>query len=571
MNPETFFDKFGLLADTPNGVQKLRELILQLAVQGKLVPQDPNDEPAAVLLRKIKAEKERLFKGKKIKKVKKIPDFEEGGLPYELPNEWLWTRLDQIANSVHYGYTASANHELKDIRLLRITDIQNGRVNWDGVPGCEIDEKKLENYRLHEGDLLIARTGGTIGKSYLVEKPTLCAVFASYIIRVIPNGQLFPNYLKIFLESSLYWKQLYEKSMGTGQPNVNGTSLRLLLVPVPPLEEQRRIVAKVDQLMALCDELEARQQKKQEARLHLNSAALDKLLTAHAPDEFAHHWQRICDNVDLLYDNPENVGELRKAILQLAVQGKLVPQDPNDEPAAVLLGGIKAEKERLVKEKKIKKINTLPLIKSEKEAFKLPDGWGFIRLGEIVQKLGAGSTPKGGKAVYQNQGIKFLRSQNVWNNGLSLQNVAYIPLEIHKRMNGTAIRPGDILLNITGASIGRCATVPDNFDEGNVSQHVTIVRLIDKALRYYVHICLISPFIQDAIMDVQVGISREGLSMSQLKEFLIPIPPLEEQRRIVAKVDQLMALCDDLESKLKQSQTDGEKLVRAVVAELIGA
>jgi len=227
------------------------------------VRQDPDDEPAAVLLGKIKAEKERLVKEKKIKKIKQLPDFEDGGLPYELPNEWLWTRLDQIANSVHYGYTASANHELKDIRLLRITDIQKGRVNWDNVPGCEIDEKIVENYRLYEGDLLIARTGGTIGKSYLVEKPTLCAVFASYIIRVIPNSQLFPNYLKIFLGSPLYWKQLYEKSMGTGQPNVNGTSLRALILPLPPLQEQHRIVAKVDQLMALCDDLESKLKQSQ--------------------------------------------------------------------------------------------------------------------------------------------------------------------------------------------------------------------------------------------------------------------------------------------------------------------
>lgn len=179
----------------------------------------------------------------------------------------------------------------------------------------------------------------------------------------------------------------------------------------------------------------------------------------------------------------------------------------------MLLEKIKAKKEWLIKEKKIKKSEPLPLIEADEIPFDLPDSWEWIRLGEIVQKLGAGSTPKGGKAIYSNSGIKFLRSQNVWNDGLRLDSVAHIIPEIHQRMDGIVIESGDILLNITGASIGRSAVVPSNFDEGNVSQHVAIIRLIDKSIRNYIHLCLISPLIQDTIVDVQVGISREGLSM----------------------------------------------------------
>jgi len=235
MNQETFFENFELLAEAPNGVQKLRELIFQLAVQGKLVPQDSYDVPASILLAKIKNEKEQLVKEKKIKKSIPIAAVESNETPYDLPNNWIWVNLDQISNMVHYGYTASANHNLKEIRLLRITDIQKNKVNWDSVPGCEIDGNNLDNYKLNNGDLLIARTGGTIGKSYLVDNLPICAIFASYLIRIIPSSSIQPKYFKLFLDSPLYWNQLYAKSMGTGQPNVNGTSLRSLIVPLPPL------------------------------------------------------------------------------------------------------------------------------------------------------------------------------------------------------------------------------------------------------------------------------------------------------------------------------------------------
>ena len=279
MKLETFFKHFDLLTEAPNGVQKLRELILDLAVRGKLVPQDANDEPAAVLLERIKKEKERLVKEGKVKKEKSLPAIKDNKIPYDLPINWKWVYLGQISYTIHYGYTASANQNLTEVRLLRITDIQNNKVNWETVPGCEIDNNKLEGYKLNNGDLLIARTGGTIGKSYLVENLSVCAVFASYLIRVIPSYLTFPNYLKIFLESKTYWSQLYAKSMGTGQPNVNTTSLKSLFVPLPPLNEQKRIVSKVDKLMKLCDELETKLTQTQTEREKIINAAVKQLLT----------------------------------------------------------------------------------------------------------------------------------------------------------------------------------------------------------------------------------------------------------------------------------------------------
>jgi len=290
------------------------------------------------------------------------------------------------------------------------------------------------------------------------------------------------------------------------------------------------------------------------------------------------------------------IKKLRELILELAVRGKLVPQDANDEPASELLKRIHAEKAKLVVEGKIKSKSPLtpllqrggskstaansnstspPLVKGgaggiyeEEQPFELPRGWEWVRLNELLSKIGAGSTPLGGKQVYVNDGVPFLRSQNVWNEGLRLDDVAYIKPETHQKMSGTHVRDGDLLFNITGASIGRCAIVPDSFDTGNVSQHVVIVRSISKEVLQFLHLVLISNHVQQTVMDVQVGVSREGLSIGKLGQFIIPIPPLTEQHRIVAKVDELMALCDQLETQHSNATEAHEKLVNHLLGTL---
>ena len=235
--------------------KQIRQSILQYAVQGKLVPQNPNDEPASELLKRIKSEKEQLIKDGKIKKEKPLPPITEDEIPYELPQSWEWVRLDDLSQNIHYGYNGSANFNLKEPKLVRITDIQNNSINWNNVPACEIKENDIQNYKLQQNDILIARTGGTMGKTYLVEEVPSTSIFASYLIRCIPLS-INAKYLKIFMESPFYWQQLYNKASGTGQPNVNGTSLKSLIVPLPPLAEQQRIVTKVEELIQIVDKLE---------------------------------------------------------------------------------------------------------------------------------------------------------------------------------------------------------------------------------------------------------------------------------------------------------------------------
>ena len=272
-----------------------------------------------------------------------------------------------------------------------------------------------------------------------------------------------------------------------------------------------------------------------------------------------------------LADTPDSVARLRKFILSLAVQGRLVPQDSNDEPAEHLVTSIRAGKQKLSKQLGMKGPESeIPLTYDDKW-FTLPKEWTWVKLADLCIKLGAGSTPLGGRRIYESSGVKFLRSQNVWDNGLHLDDVAFIPAAIHKEMAGTHVEPGDILLNITGASIGRSAVVPDDFDEANVSQHVSIVRLVNKDLRRYLHLHIISPDFQKHIMDVQVGVSREGLSMARLKEFAVPLPPLAEQHRIVAKVEELLKLCDELESGQTTAREKRTRVIRSALDHLTNA
>jgi type I restriction enzyme, S subunit len=257
----------------------------------------------------------------------------------------------------------------------------------------------------------------------------------------------------------------------------------------------------------------------------------------------------LVEHFELVASAPGGLARLRELILTLAVSGSLMPQDRNDEPASVLLEQIHTEKSRLIAEGKTHRAKQHPEIRAHEIPFNLPPGWVWVRLGTLLQKIGSGSTPLGGKEVYVPSGIKFLRSQNVWNDGLRLDGVVFITPQMHAQMAGTVVRANDLLFNITGASIGRCAVVPADFDEANVSQHVTIVRPVLTALNAYLHKVLISRRVQQSVRDVQVGVSREGLSVAKLSDFLIPLPPLAEQVRIVGRVDELMHLCDALEAK----------------------
>ena len=228
--------------------EMMKKSILQEAVQGKLVPQDPNDEPASLLLKKIAEEKKRLIKEGKIKKQKPLPEIAEDEIPFDIPESWEWARWGTISESIQYGYNAPAI-ESGRIKMVRISDIQNNSVKWDTVPYCDIKEDIIPDYQLKENDILFARTGGTVGKSFFFFFFTENAIYAGYLIRTRYSHNLCPEYLKCFMESDLYWRQLRNGTIATAQPNCNGQTLSKMLIPIPPLKEQYRIANKLNAVL----------------------------------------------------------------------------------------------------------------------------------------------------------------------------------------------------------------------------------------------------------------------------------------------------------------------------------
>lgn len=548
------------------GIKKLRELILELAVRGKLVPQDPNDEPASELLKRIQADKAKLIAEGKLKKEKPLAAIGEDEKLFELPLGWDWLRVGSLGD---WGAGATPLRSISSYYGGSMPWFKSGELTADFIDTAEekVTELALKecSLRLNQpGDVLIAMYGATIGKASILKVP---ATTNQAVCACTPNGCIFNRYLLLMLKAMK--ANFVGQGAGGAQPNISREKIIATLTALPPLAEQHRIVAKIDELMALCDQIENQHLNAAGAHETLVSALLDTLTHSQNATEFQSNWQRITEHFDVLFTTEASIDALKQTLLQLAVMGKLVPQDPNDEPAGELLKRIQAEKAKLIAQGKLKKEKPLAPITEDKKPFELPKGWEWVRLNELLSKIGAGSTPLGGKQIYVNEGVPFLRSQNIWDDGLKLDDVAYITHEIHQKMSGTHVCAGDLLFNITGASIGRCAIVPKDFGIGNVSQHVTIIRLLFKDALGFIHLVLISEHVQQAVMDVQVGVSREGLSIGKLGQFMIPIPPLAEQHRVVAKVDELMALCVQLKTRIQQASRQQQLLADALVAQAV--
>ncbi|TYO99977.1 type I restriction enzyme S subunit [Geothermobacter ehrlichii] len=564
MTVETFFANFGHLADAPNGVQKLRELILQLAVQGKLVPQDPNDEPASVLLERIDCHKKELLAKKVIRKSATLFPKEEAPAVYPLPLQWEWALLGRISTLLVDGSHNPPPKRPDGIPMLSGQNVENNSINFRASRYITEEDYLIERERnpIQAGDVFLTIVG-TIGRSAVVpEQMPKCALQRS--IAQLRTG-IFPYYLSFYLQSVIAHEYFYSHAKGTAQKGIYLNKVSLLPVPLPPFEEQKRIVAKVDQLMALCNELEARQQKQQQVRVRLNNAALDALLTAREPDEFADHWQRICNNFDLIYDHPETIAKLRAAILQLAVQGKLVPQDPNDEPASVLLERIKAEKERLVKEGKIKKQKPLPEIDESLAPFEIPAGWAWARFPEVGE-FGRGKSkhrPRNDPSLYSGGKYPMVQTGDVARANGEVR--TYTALYNDAGLAQSRLWPkGTMCITIAAniadsAVLGFDACFPDSVVGLIASQEIGDVRYFE----YFIRTA------KERLMDFAPSTAQKNINLGILETVYIPLPPLAEMKRIVAKVDQLMSLCDKLEAKLNQAQQHSEKLMEATVRQLL--
>ena len=568
MDLATFYEQFHLLADAPNGVQKLRELILQLAVQGKLVPQDPNDEPASVLLEKSKAEKARLIKEGKLKKAKPLPPIEADEMPFEVPEGWKWVRLGELTTRIGSGSTPRGGKSVyveDGIPFLRSQNIWDDGLMLDDVALIPLSiHEKMKNTHVLPGDVLLNITGASLGRCALVPDSFAEANVSQHvsIIRAVISATR--RFLHGAMRSPYVQTLVWGRQVGMAREGLSKKVLQLFEIPLPPLAEQHRIVAKVDELMALCDELETRQKQQVEVRGKANSAALDRLLNTTDADDFARHWKRICNHFDILYDNPDNVTELRKAILQLAVQGKLVPQDPTDEPASVLVEKIKSEKARLVKKGKLKKAKPLPPIEDADVPFDLPEGWEWVRLAsilELARDISYGIIKLGTEP--SSAGVPVLRCSNVRFRKLDLSGIRSVEASLSNEYSRTILRGGELLMNIRG-TLGGCALVPRHMAGYNIAREVAVIPLTRHVLSRFVLDVISSPYFERITANSLRGIAYRGLNLGFLRRFPVPLPPLAEQHRIVAKVDELMALCDELENGLREGLDQREQLAAAM-------
>lgn len=492
--------------------QDLKNSILQLAVQGKLVEQRAEEGTARELLEQIKLEKEQLIKDKKIKKSKPLPEITEDEIPFEIPESWEWVRLNVLFEVLNgdrgKNYPAKSTLHHEGIPFISAVNLDGKSVLKDDNLLCLSKEQydKLGNGKLIKGDVVVC-IRGSLGKHGKYPFDVGAIASSLVICRQYADDEILSEYFMQYLDAPLFFSQIRLYDNGTAQPNLAAKSLERFLIPLPPLEEQHRIVAKIEEILPYIDQY-------------------DKAYTK------------------LEIFNKKFPEDMKKSILQMAMQGKIVEQRPEEGTADELYEQIVAEKSQLIKDGKIKKEKPFPDITEDEIPFEIPSSWKWVRLSAICEKIGSGSTPTGGKNVYQDDGILFLRSQNVYNDGLRFDGIAFISEELN-RPNSVVVAK-DILLNITGGSIGRCALVPDDFDKANINQHVMIIRLVNLDLRFWVHFVIISAYIQQKIMDVQVGVSREGLSAEKLKNFIIPLPPLAEQKRIVAKIEELLPYCDQL-------------------------
>ena len=549
------------------GIKKLRELILELAVRGKLVPQDANDEPANELLKKIAAEKARLIKEKKIKKSKILEDIFDGDEHFDVPQSWSWVYLNDLgdwgagatpsrANSAYYGGS--------------IAWFKSGELNEEFISQAEetVTELALKECSLREnkiGDVLIAMYGATIGKSSILSVP---ATTNQAVCACTPFGGVYNRFLLLLLRA--FKSRFIGMGAGGAQPNISREKIITTLVPLPPLPEQHRIVAKVDELMAFCDQLEQTQSDNIAAHAQLVEALFATLTNSSDHNELQNNWQRIAAHFDTLFTTEHSIDQLKQTILQLAVMGKLVPQNPFDEPASELIKKIAAEKSQLIKEGKIKKEKPLPEITDEEKPFELPSGWEFLRKNQVLNFLNGYAFKS---EWFQTDGVRLLRNVNISHGITNWGDAAYISEVMANEFNGFSLNEGDIVLTLDRPIIStglKCAVIQKEDlpclllqRVARLSSYANVVS--DKFLLLWLN----SNYFIGAL-DPGRSNGVPHISTTQVGNMVIPLPSLNEQHRIVTKVDALMALCDTLKANLQNAQTTQLALADALVEQAVG-
>ncbi|MDK7002211.1 restriction endonuclease subunit S [Proteus mirabilis] len=536
------------------GIKKLRELILELAVRGKLVPQDPNDEPASELLKRIAAEKAELVKQGKIKKQKPLPEISEDEKPFELPKGWEWVRLGTIANIFNGNSISSVDKEKKysncDGRpFIATKDIGYGfeELAYDNGISIPYDAAKFKVAA--KGSVLICAEGGSAGKKCGVTQQDICfgnKLFANECYSEVEAIYLLSN----FLSPSFFSR--FESSMTGIIGGISSSKFNGLIIPLSPNSEQKRISCRVTELMSLCDQLEQQSLTSLDAHQQLVETLLATLTDSQNAGELAENWARISQHFDTLFTTEASIDALKQTILQLAVMGKLVPQDPNDEPASELLRRIEQEKAQLVKDGKIKKQKPLPPISDEEKPFELPQGWEWCRIIEIAQ-VGTGATPSRDNPDY------WLFSEYNWvtSDETSLpfifNTAEKISIKAVNETNVSIYPPGTLIIAMYGQGKTR-GQITELCISAGTNQACAAIQLFEPNEHHRRYIKLFFEKSYEDLRSLAAGGAQPNLNLAKVSNTLIPIPPLNEQIKITTKVNELFSICNTLKSRLQSTQ-----------------
>jgi len=542
----------------PNGVSRLRELILVLAVQGKLTRRDALAEPAPALLVRILQQKESLIAAGKVKRDKPLPAIDEADVPFDLPQSWCWTRLGSVTN---YGSPTKGDSIGPETWVLDLEDIEKAtgrllhRVRRSERPSLS------EKNSFQAGDVLYGKLRPYLNKVIVADEPGVCT---TELVPFRCYGDWVPQYFKTALSSPAFLEYVNARSYGMKMPRLGTEDARSALLPLPPLEEQARIVARVDELMRLCDALKAKSRLEAEQHARLLGTLLGTLTDSSTPEELAANWQRVADHFDLLLDRPEAVDALEQNILQLAVRGLLVAQDSSDEPTSVLLEKVQVEKQALIAAGRTRREAPSTQIDSDEPPYELPTGWRWVRLRDIW--LSSFYGPRFSSEEYvQVGGVPTIRTTDMTDGEIILKDPPRVQVPADK-LDDYRIEPGDLLVTRSG-SIGVMALFHLNM-VAVPSAYLIRIRFSKNVDANYCLRFFLGDLGQSQLGLGTTSVGVPNVSASKMAEFLFPLPPRSEQTRIVARIDELRRLCADLRQRLTNSQTTQSRLAEALVSEV---
>ncbi|MFK5914983.1 MAG: restriction endonuclease subunit S [Woeseiaceae bacterium] len=537
------------------GIKKLRELILELAVCGLLVPQDRNDEPANVLFEKIKEEK--------TKKTKSLPEIIGKEEPFQLPNGWVFARfidvLDFSGGSQPPKSTFSEEKLDGYVQLIQIRDL-GPKPQPVYVPEDTVTKLCTSN------DIMIGRYGASVGKVFWGKD----GAYNVALIKLHNDTKVFFNAFLYNLMLSPIGKSFFTGISRSAQAGFSKDDIAPKVIPIPPFAEQHRIVAKVDELMALCDQLEQQTEASISAHQTLVQTLLDTLTKTSKRDGFNQAWTRIAENFDTLFTTEWSIDQLKRTIIQLAVMGKLVPQNQNDEPAAVLLKKLAIEKKQLFKNKIIKKPQILDEINVQDKPFDLPNGWEWVRFGLLFKSFSNGLYKPA--KFYTDNGVVSLRMYNIQNGLVSFDGVRRVEVE-SKELEQFLLEKDDLLINRVNSKelVGKTAIIP-SFPEPLLYESMNMrAKPFNRYVSsHYLNLFMMTNLAKESISSfAKEAVGQASINQAQVGSIKTPLPPLAEQERIVVKVDVLMEICKQLKSNIIEAQTTQQYLADAITEKTI--